>query len=57
MPIAVRERVAQIPPHAQSDDVRWEMTPLEGVFGVHERGYNDSRQKWTALITTTIRGC
>lgn len=36
--VAVTQGIAQIPTHAQQDDVRLEMTPLKGVLGVHGRG-------------------
>lgn len=36
--VAVTQEIAQIPTHAQQDDVRLEMTPLKGVLGVHGRG-------------------
>ncbi len=33
---AVAERIAQVPPNTQQNDVGLKMTPLERVLGVHE---------------------
>ncbi len=42
--IAVAQGVAQVPTHAQQDDVRLEMTPFERMLGIHGSGLGGEEQ-------------
>ena len=49
--VAVAQGISQVPPDTQEDDVGLEMTPLEGVLRVHERGGSGYRTSSISIST------